>query len=448
MAEPVDSAVPRFIKMGSEPVPELEPAVLEVVGTDACGLEGLSPLWRQRLRQVDLVAAPQRLLDPLWSWCVGASDPSAPAPTPELIPTDRPEELLARLRPALAEGKQVVVLASGDPLWFGIGRLLLQAFPAGQLRFHPAPTSLQLAFARIGRPWQDASWLSLHGRDPEPLAAELQRRPAALAVLCDPRAGGADTVRRILRASGLEAAYTCWICERLGHPQERVLRLAPDQPTPAGLDPLHLVLLVAEAPAAPDPASLPLFGIEDGLWLQHPDQPGLMTKREVRIQLLADLDLPAAGVLWDLGAGVGSVGLEALRLRPELRLWAVERRAGAAALLAANAARLSVEPAGLVEAAAPAALAQLPDPDRVLIGGGGRDRRAVLEAVLQRLRPGGVVVVPLATVEALGELRPLLEAAGLQVAIRQLQVWRGTPLGDGTRLAPLNPVLVLSGRRS
>jgi precorrin-6Y C5,15-methyltransferase (decarboxylating) len=450
--------------MGSEPEPQLESAVLEVVGTDACGLEGLSPLWRQRLRQVDLVAAPQRLLDPLRRWYVGASDrggeedgsldlefrslerPPAPALTPELIPTDRPEELLARLRPALAEGKQVVVLASGDPLWFGIGRLLLQAFPAEQLRFHPAPTSLQLAFARVGRPWQDASWLSLHGRDPEPLAAELQRRPAALAVLCDPGAGGADTVRRILRASGLEAAYACWICERLGHPQERVLRLAPGQPTPIDLDPLHLVLLVADTPAAP--ASLPLFGIEDGLWLQHPDQPGLMTKREVRIQLLADLDLPAEGVLWDIGAGVGSVGLEALRLRPGLRLWAVERRVGAGALLAANADRLAVAPAGLVEGLAPAALEQLPDPDRVLIGGGGRERRAVMEAVLQRLRPGGVVVVPLATVEALGELRLLLEAAGLQVAIRQLQVWRGAPLGDGTRLSPLNPVLVLSGRRS
>ena len=104
-------------------------------------------------------------------------------------------------------------------------------------------------------------------------------------------------------------------------------------------------------------------------------------------------------------------------------------------------------PAGLVEGVAPAILEQLPDPDRVLIGGGGRDRRAVLEAVLQRLRPAGVVVVPLATLEALAELRPLLETAGLQVANRQLQGWRGAPLGDGTRLSPLNPVLVLRGRR-
>ena len=89
----------------------------------------------------------------------------------------------------------------------------------------------------------------------------------------------------------------------------------------------------------------------------------------------------------------------------------------------------------------------LPDPDRVLIGGAGRDRAAVLQTVLDRLRPGGVVVVPLATVEALGTLRAQLEGAGLQVAVSQHQAWRGAALSDGTRLAPLNPVLVLSGRR-
>jgi precorrin-6Y C5,15-methyltransferase (decarboxylating) len=83
----------------------------------------------------------------------------------------------------------------------------------------------------------------------------------------------------------------------------------------------------------------------------------------------------------------------------------------------------------------------------VLIGGGGRERAAIVAAVLQRLRPGGVVVIPLATVEALAELRPLLELAGLQVGVSQLQAWRGAPLADGTRLAPLNPVLVLRGQR-
>jgi precorrin-6B C5,15-methyltransferase / cobalt-precorrin-6B C5,C15-methyltransferase len=407
-----------------------------VVGCDASGLEGLPPAQRALLQRARLLVAPARLQEQLAQAC----------PDAERLSSERPERLLPRLHQALAGAEPAVVLASGDPLWFGIGRLLVQALGPAALRFHPAPSSLQLAFARIGRPWQDARWISLHGRGPEPLAAALQQRPPALAVLTDPGRGGAEEVRRILVASGLAAAYAVWLCERLGHPAERVQRLAPQAPLPLDLDPLHLVLLIAEPPAPPaDPAALPLFGLDDGLFRQHDDRPGLMTKREVRIQLLADLELPEAGVLWDVGAGVGSVGLEALRLRPGLAGWFVEQRGGGAALIAANAARLGVIPAGVVEGRAPEALAELPDPDRVLLGGGGRDRNAVLAAVLGRLRPGGVVVIPLATLEALAELRPLLERAGLAVRVAQHQAWRGAPLADGTRLGPLNPVLVLRG---
>jgi precorrin-6B C5,15-methyltransferase / cobalt-precorrin-6B C5,C15-methyltransferase len=426
-------------------------AVLEVIGTDAGGLAGLVPPSLSLVRAAQLLVAPARLLaelEPWWRAEQAAGRISAGSPCPQLLASDRPELIFGAVEQALAAGRPAVLLASGDPLWFGIGRLMLAQLGAERLRFHPAPSSLQLAFARLGRPWQDASWISLHGRDPEPLAAALQKRPSALAVLTDPSRGGAEEVRRILAASGLEAAYAFWLCERLGHPAERVQRLAPGAPLPLDCDPLHLVLLIAEL-AAPitDPAVLPLFGLDDGLFLQHDDRPGLMTKREVRIQLLADLELPERGVLWDVGAGVGSVGLEALRLRPGLRLWALEARGGSAALIAANAQRLGVGPAGISEGRAPEALVQLPDPDRVLIGGGGRERASVLAAVLQRLRPGGVVVIPLATLEALAELRPLLERAGCAVALAQLQAWRGAPLADGTRLAPLNPVLVLKGRR-
>jgi precorrin-6Y C5,15-methyltransferase (decarboxylating) len=424
---------------------------LDVVGTDAGGLASLALPSLALVRAAQLLLAPQRLLTELAPWWQdeqGAGRIPAGSPCPQLLASDRPEQIFGPLEQVLTAGRPAVLLASGDPLWFGIGRLLLQRFPAAQLRFHPAPCSLQLAFARLGRPWQDASWISLHGRDPEPLAAALQKRPSALAVLTDPSRGGAEEVRRILAASGLEAAYALWLCERLGHPAERVQRLAPQAPLPADLDPLHLVLLIAEPPPAPaDPAALPLFGLADGLYLQHHDRPGLMTKREVRIQLLADLELPETGVLWDVGAGVGSIGLEALRLRPGLAGWFLEQRGGSAALIAANGERLGVTPAGLVEGRAPEALAALPDPDRVLLGGGGRERAAVLAAVLERLRPGGVVVIPLATVEALAELRPLLERAGCAVAVGQHQAWRGAPLADGTRLAPLNPVLVLQGRR-
>jgi precorrin-6Y C5,15-methyltransferase (decarboxylating) len=428
-----------------------EQALVEVIGTDAGGLAALPAGAQQLIRAAALVAAPERLLVevlPWWQRQQAEGSIPATSPCPELLASDRPEQIYGPLEKALASGRPALVLASGDPLWFGIGRLLIQRFGREHLRFHPAPSSLQLAFARVGRPWQDASWISLHGRDPDPLAAALQKRPAALAVLTDPGRGGAVEVRRMLAASGLEAAYALWLCERLGHPAERVQRLAPQAPIPADCDPLHLVLLLAESPAAPsDPAALPLFGLDDGLFLQHDDRPGLMTKREVRIQLLAELALPACGVLWDIGAGVGSVGLEALRLRPQLQGWFLEQRGGSAGLIAANGERLGVRPAGVVQGRAPEALAQLPDPDRVLIGGGGRGRAAVLAAVLERLRPGGVVVIPLATLEALAELRPLLEQASCRVAVAQHQAWRGAPLAEGTRLAPLNPVLVLRGER-
>ena len=424
--------------------------MVTVIGTDASGLAGLPAPSLALVRAAALLLAPRRLLaelEPWWRQEQAAGRIPAAQPCPQLLASDRPEQIFAPLEQALAAGRSAVLLASGDPLWFGIGRLLLLQFGPERLRFHPAPSSLQLAFARIGRPWQDASWISLHGREPEPLAARLQQRPAALAVLTDPSRGGAAAVRTILAASGLEAAYALWLCERLGHPAERVQRLAPQAPLPDDLDPLHLVLLIAEPPPAPaDPAALPPFGLADGLYLQRPDRPGLMTKREVRIQLLADLELPEAGVLWDIGAGVGSIGLEALRLRPALHLWALEARGGSAALIAANAERLGVRPAGVLEGRAPEALAALPDPDRVLLGGGGHERAAVLAVVLERLRPGGLVVIPLATVEALAELRPLLERAGCAVAVAQHQAWRGAPLADGTRLAPLNPVLVLQGR--
>ncbi|MFM9046431.1 MAG: precorrin-6y C5,15-methyltransferase (decarboxylating) subunit CbiE [Cyanobium sp.] len=410
---------------------------LDVVGTDASGLEGLSEPWRARLLHADWVAAPRRLHPGLQLWCARADPP------PQIVATDQPDVLLAWLTQALKAGQQGVLLASGDPLWFGIGRLLVNTLPSECLTFHPAPTSLQLAFARLGRPWQDASWLSLHGRDPEPLAEALRRRPSALAILTDPGQWGAETVRQGLLAAGLEACYAFWVFERLGHPQERWRRFPVLTPLPGDLDPLHLVVLLAEPPGWSDPEQLPLFGLEDGFWLQIDDHPGLMTKREVRIQLLADLDLPPSGVLWDVGAGVGTVGLEALRLRPNLQLWAVERRPGAADLIRRNARRLGVEPAGVVEGLAPGALASLPSPDRVLVGGGGRSRRDVVQTVLKHLKPNGKIVIPLATVEALADLRSDLESAGLQVAVSQIQAWRGMPLGDGTRLAPLNPVFIL-----
>ncbi|MDP6833673.1 MAG: precorrin-6Y C5,15-methyltransferase (decarboxylating) subunit CbiT, partial [Prochlorococcaceae cyanobacterium ETNP1_MAG_9] len=170
------------------------------------------------------------------------------------------------------------------------------------------------------------------------------------------------------------------------------------------------------------------------------------------IQLIADLELPKEGVIWDICAGVGSIGLEAIRVRPKLQLVAIEKRLGAYKLIEENAKRLLVKPHAILEAEALEALTRLNiqkelcSPDRVILGGGGSQRKELLEVILRRLNPKGIVVIPLATIEAISELTNILKEAGCAASISQHQTSRGVSLNLGTRLAPMNPVFIVKGK--
>ncbi len=421
------------------------PSPIHVIGTDASGLRNLPLYLKTLVLSSKSIAAPRRLLEELPQWW---GNESTNDQIPEFVTTDKPNELIKWLK----EKKDLaIVFASGDPLWFGIGRVLLEALPSQRLKFHPSPSSLQLAFARLGRPWQNASWISLHGRDPSPLEKLLKNRPNALAILTDPGRGGAEEVRKILLTSGLAKTYTFWICERLGHPQEKIQEIFTNSGPIENIHPLHIVILIAKTPSGLNPESIPLFGIEDDLFLHHQDRPGLMTKREARVQILADLELPKKGILWDLGAGIGTIGLEALRLRPDLQLLAVEKRVGASALIQKNANRLGLKPIKIIEADALELIksSELPHslekPDRVILGGGGDLRGPLLKLILQKLRPGGIVVIPLATIEAISELRSIFESTNCPFRLSQHQTWRAIPLSNGTRLSPNNPIFIMKG---
>ncbi len=421
-------------------------SLIHIIGTDASGPEKLPLFLQEIILTTKKLAAPKRILKITEKWLINTNKKK---PLPELFESDKPEKLILWLR---EQKNQTVVLASGDPLWFGIGRCLTESLPSNRLVFHPCASSLQLAFARLGRPWQDASWLSLHGRDSEPLGSCLQKRPKALAILTDPSRNGAKEVREYLRAAGLEDSYAFWIFERLGHSQERIEHLTPKDELPNDLDRLHLVILISQKASAPDPKKLPLFGLEDGIYLQYSDRPGLMTKREVRIQLIADLELPERGVIWDIGAGVGSVGLEALRLSPKLHLLAIDKRIGASALIRANAKRLSVKPSAIIEADALESLKNinfpkdLVNPDRVILGGCGSSREKLLEIIIKKINPNGIIVIPLVTLEATSRLIEILKTSNFKLSITQHQTSRGVPLSQGTRLMPMNPVFILKGR--
>jgi precorrin-6Y C5,15-methyltransferase (decarboxylating) len=338
---------------------------------------------------------------------------------------------LAPLLDAIAahrcDGRQVCVLASGDPGFFGIARSLAARLGPDAVRVHPAPSSVALAFASQGWSWDDAVVASAHGRALEPAVAAASRASKA-AVLTDP-ANPPEAIGAALLAQGHERDVV--VVSRIGEDDESVERTDLAGLAAGRFDPMSVVLLAAPTGAAAGPTVRWGRGEDE---FAHRD--GMITKAEVRAVALGKLALPPTGVLWDVGAGSGSVGIEASALAAGLTVCSVERDATDAERIITNAAAHRVD-VQVVVGEAPAALRDLPDPDRVFIGGGGID---VLDECLRRLRPGGVVV---ATYVLIDRALAAHERLGNMVQVR---IDRCVPLGGvGVRMEPLNPVFVCWG---
>jgi precorrin-6Y C5,15-methyltransferase (decarboxylating) len=323
----------------------------------------------------------------------------------------------------------VCVLASGDPGFFGIGRALAARFGGSALEVHPAPSSVSLAFARVGLPWDDAVVVSAHGR---PLSDAVRAVASAgkAAVLVSPDSPP-EALGKELIALGAGPADVV-VCSRLGLADECVTRTDLDGLAGQSWDPLSVVLVLRDALLASGPVRA--WGRPDG---RFDHRAGMITKSSVRAVALGKLDLPASGVLWDVGAGSGSVGIEAALLAPGLRVFAVERSGEEVDRMSANARSLGAAVMA-VHGEAPGVFADLPDPDRVFVGGGGL---AVLRAAVARLRPGGSAVATFAALDRAAA------AADLLGNLVQVATSRGERLPDGGwRLAADNPVFVVWGR--
>lgn len=341
-------------------------------------------------------------------------------------------------------GGTAVVLASGDPGWFGIVRRLGCDLGADRLRVHPAPSSVAGAFAAIGLPWEDATVVSAHGRAPGAAIATALVAPK-VAVLTAPDRSPAWLARTLLAAGC--GPRTVVVASRLGHDDEVVQRT--DLAGAADLevaDP-NVVLLLDEARLARvGAATVRGHGPVGTPWARDADafehRDGQVSKPEVRALALARLGAGPGRLLWDVGCGSGSVAVEAAGLGAGVI--AVDRDADQIARTRANADRFDVG-VGVVHGPAPGVIADLPDPDAVFVGGGGADLTAVLDIVLSRTRDR--VVVALATLERAGPVLARFEAAGWDAAGELVQVQDLRPLGDGHRLVPRNPVLLISGGR-
>lgn len=344
---------------------------------------------------------------------------------------------------------QIVVLVSGDPLFFGLGRLLLQEFPPEHLTFHPHLSAVQLAFNRIKIPWQDAQIISAHGRSLEELTQVLQQGGAKIAVLTDPTHTPAAIARLIL-ALDLPTAYQFWVCENLGGPEERVQVFPPEAVVCQTFAPLNLVVLLRQTPTPTDPLplqTLPRLGIPDGAFLSFSDRPGLITKREVRILALGELGLKPGQVIWDIGAGTGSVAIEIARLVPDATIYAIEKTAVGTHLIRQNQQRFQVPNLIPVHGSAPDSLQDLPQPDRVFIGGSGGQLLPILETCQIRTVASARLVIALATLEHLHLALDWLKSHAWETQLLQVQLARSLPIASLTRMAPLNPVILVKADR-
>ncbi|NWF82132.1 MAG: precorrin-6y C5,15-methyltransferase (decarboxylating) subunit CbiE [Chloroflexi bacterium] len=344
------------------------------------------------------------------------------------------DEAARRLRQALECGQQAVVLASGDPLCYGIGASLRQWFAADELEIVPAPSSYQLAFAALGEPWHDAALLSAHAR---PLVEVVRGVLGATraAILTDDRHTPA-VIARALLAAGLPAASLCAICEHLAEPAQRIVRTTLAEATEQTFAALN-VFVVWNGQAVGLSATPP--GLPDAAFSTTG---GLITKREIRLLCLAELAPGPGEVLWDLGAGSGAVGIEAARWQPAATVYAIERRAEQCAHIRENLRRFPAPNLHLIEGAAPEVCAALPDPDAVFVGGSGGQLAPIVALLQQRLRPGGRLVLSLVTLEHLQLARAALPDARLV----QLQVSVTAPIQGMLRFQAQNPVFVVTWR--
>lgn len=340
----------------------------------------------------------------------------------------RIDELAELCATRSAAGERVCVLAAGDPGFFGIVRVLGARLGPDALDVHPAPSSISLAFARAGLPWDDAVVVSCHGR---PLAFTVEAVMAAskVAVLVSP-----DSPPQALGRAALDAGCShrhVWVCSHLGEDAESVTRTDLDGLGAGSFDPLSVVVLVAPGREIAPDARL-AWGLDEA-GFEH--RAGLITKSEVRAVALGKLALPPMGVVWDVGAGSGSVAVEVARLVPGLRVFAIDRDPESCAAIRSNARGTAVT---IIEGSAPSVFDGLPDPDRVFVGGGGID---VLDGVLMRLRPGGTAVATYAVVAS------AIAAAERLGSLVQVSVSRGAPIGPDRqlRLAAENPVFIAWG---
>jgi precorrin-6Y C5,15-methyltransferase (decarboxylating) len=404
---------------------------ISIIGIGDDGLDGVPAAARKLIEAADLLIGAERTLALLPEsqaerFAVGANL----------------DEAIAKI--ASAPNQQIAILASGDPLFYGLARYLGDKLGKDRFAVMPHVSSMQLAFARVMESWEDAYLTDVANHRLENVVERI--RTATKVGLFTSEVAPPNVVAQALLARGIDYFFA-YVCENLGSPDERVTQ--GELPEIAGLSfaPLNVMILVRK-PDVPDrPAEMigqRRFGNPDEAFLQSKPKQGLLTPAEVRSLALAELDLGPRSIVWDVGAGSGSVSIEAAQLASDGTTYAIEMDAEDHELIERNAQRFGVTNVVAVLGRAPEVFADLPDPDAAFVQGSGREISRLVEASFARLRSGGRLVASCGSIENLAELQRTLAEQTPHFKVLMLNISRGMPQMDRTRFESLNPTFLLS----
>ncbi|MBE9544799.1 MAG: precorrin-6y C5,15-methyltransferase (decarboxylating) subunit CbiE [Proteobacteria bacterium] len=337
--------------------------------------------------------------------------------------------------------QKIVILASGDPLFFGIGRRIVDAIGAKNTLIYPNISSVSAAFARIKEPWDDVSVISLHGRPNERLLFKALEENSKIAVFTDPKNNPAWLAARLLEKQVLD--YKICVLEAMGSRSEKINWYTLHKAARMKFTDPNMVVLKRSPGNRKDKERL-FLGAPDN-WYDH--HKGLITKSEIRAITLSKLRLATDHILWDLGAGSGSVAAEAALLIKKGKIFAVEKKSERVTQIKNNKKRFAIGNLKAIQAELPQGLEKLPRPDRIFIGGGGKQLKSIITAAAHYLKPRGVMVINTVLIPNVETARATLEKLDFETEVIQAQINRSRQMPWAARLEAQNPVWIVTGLR-
>lgn len=404
---------------------------VSIIGIGDDGLEAVSNSVRQLILGADLLAGKERTL---------ALVPEAPGKR-LIVGTDL--DAVASEIDAAGNAK-VAVLVNGDPLFYGLARFLCDRLGNDRCDIIPHVSSMQLAFARVKENWDEAYLTNLANHKLDTVIEKI--RGAMKVGLFTTDAISPAMVAKKLLARKIDY-FTVYVCENLGARNERVTRGTVAEIAAQEFQPLNVMVLVRDADIPDQPRRSRIrskFGNADEEFVQSTPKHGLLTPAEVRAVALAQMALHSDSVVWDVGAGSGSVSIEAAQLSPEGQIFAIEQDKEDEALIRENADRFGVSNVTPVLGTAPEVWSDLPNPDAVFIEGSGKEIARLAELAFERLNPGGRLVAVVVSVQGLDEVNKSLTQKTSQVQVWMFNIARGKPQLERLRFESLNPTFLVA----